>query len=97
MRQQKGCYHDALTRLRSLVDLTLHESLGGGFSPPVVARICSLSRVARSGRDRTRYTSRRQISYQSHHTQRISLSIVKADSDALLLSSRKLSASLVRM
>ena len=77
--------------------LTLHESLGGGFSPPAAARLHTLARVARAGADRTRYSARRRLSYINHHSQRISLSIVKADSAALVHASRRLVTSLQRM
>ena len=79
------------------VDITLHESFGGGFSPPAAARLYTLSRVAQAGRDRTRYTHRRRLSYISHHSQRISLAIIKADAAASLMTLRRLSASLSRM
>ena len=59
-----------------------------------MARINQLSRSAASGADRTRYTSRRPISYKAHHTQRISLGIVKEDSRGILAGFRRLSASL---
>ena len=97
VREQRGCYHDAFVRKRSLVDITLHESLGGGFSPPAVARLHSLSRVARAGQDRTRYTRRHRLSFISHHSQRISLAVVKCDAAATLKTLRRLSASLPRM
>ena len=42
----------------------------------------------------TRYTAKRPISYKSHHTQRLSLGIVKADSRGILDSFSRLSASL---
>ena len=46
--------------------------------------------------DRTRYTSRARISFLAHHTQRMSLSVVKANSRGILDSCYKLSASLAR-
>ena len=52
-----------------------------------------LSRAAASV-DRTRYTSKRYISYKAHHTQRLSLGIVKSDSRGILDSFNRLSASL---
>ena len=79
---------------RSAVELVLHETLGGGFSPPAVAKMHRLSRLASAGADRTRYTSRRPMPYKVHHTQRLSLTIVKEDSRAIVKSSRKLAASL---
>ena len=94
---KRGCYHDALVRKRSTVCLTLHESIGGGFSPPAAARLHSLARVAKAGTDRTHYSTRHRISYLRHHAQRISTSIVKADAAAMLHSSRRLVASLQRM
>ena len=81
MRGRRGLYDDALYAKRSVVDIILHETqtVGGGFSPPAVAKMHRLSRAAASGVDRTRYTSKRQISFKSHHTQRMSLGIVKAE------------------
>ena len=43
----------------------------------------SLSKKARHGVDRTKYTSRRHVSFITHHTQRMSLSVVKAEGSAL--------------
>ena len=97
VKARRGCYHDALVRKRSTVCLTLHESIGGGFSPPAAARLHSLARVAKAGADRTRYSARHRVSYLRHHAQRISTSIVKADAAAMLHSSRRLVASLQRM
>ena len=94
VRARRGCYHDALFNKRNTVDVILHETIGGGFSPPAVSRICSLSRKAASGTDRTRYTSRRPISYKKHHTQRVSLAITKGDAAGILTAQRKLVASL---
>ena len=62
-------------------------------SKPAVAKIHQLSRAAASV-DRTRYTSKRHISYKAHHTQRLSLGIVKSDSRGILDSFSRLSASL---
>ena len=59
--------------------------------------MCRLARAAREGTDRTRYTSRGKISYMAHHTQRVSLAIVKADSHGIIKSYRSKSASLSRM
>ena len=58
-----------------------------------------MRRQARAAKsvDRTRYTTDPgRLSYLSHHTQRMSLSVVKADSRGILDSCRKLSASLAR-
>ena len=96
MRGRRGLYHDALYNKRSVVDVVLHETIGGGFSPPAVAKMHRLARSAASGADRTRYTSKKHISYKSHHTQRLSLGIVKADSRGILDSFKRLSASLAR-
>ena len=96
VRERRGLYYDALYVKRGVVDLVLHETIGGGFSPPAVAKMHRLSRSAASGVDRTRYTSKRHISYKSHHTQRISLGIVKSDGRAILDSFSRLSASLLR-
>jgi len=100
VRGRRGLYDDALYTKRSVVDIILHETIGGGFSPPAVAKIHRLSRAAASGTDRTRYTSKRPISpFKSHHTphsQRMSLGIVKADSRGILDSLSRLSASLQR-
>ena len=95
MRGRRGLYHDALHNKRSVVDLVLHETIGGGFSPPAVAKIHQLSRAAASV-DRTRYTSKRHISYKAHHTQRLSLGIVKADSRGILDCFGRMAASLSR-
>ena len=92
VHERRGCYHDAIFNKRNVVDLVLHETLGGGFSPPAVAKICRLGRKVKHGsRDRTRYTSRRPLSYVSHHTQRLSLSILKADAAGITAASRLLS------
>ena len=60
VRARRGLYDDALYVKCHVVDLVLHETIGGGFSPPAVAKINRLSRSAASGIDRTRYTSRRR-------------------------------------
>ena len=95
VRARRGHYHDAVHVKRSATEIILHETLGGGFSPPAVARMRRQARAAKSV-DRTRYTTRGRLSYLSHHTQRMSLSVVKADSRGILDSCRKLSASLAR-
>ena len=96
VKKQKGCYDDALTTKRNVLDLVLHETLGGGFSPPAVARMHRLRRAAKAGTDRSKYTARKRISYMAHHTQRISLAIVKADSSSILASYKQMSAKLSR-
>ena len=96
-------YYDDLVRKRSTVSLTLHESIGGSSSPPATARLHNLSpewQRPKAGDARTRYSARCRLSllsYLCHHSQRSSLSIVEADSAALLHSSRRLVASLQRM
>ena len=85
VRGRRGLYHDALHVKRSVVEVVLHETIGGGFSPPAVAKLHRHARSAASGTDRTRYTTRRKVfSFKSHHSQRISLGIVKADSRGIL-------------
>ena len=79
----RGFYHDALFTKRNEVDVILHENLGGGFAPPSVAAMYKYSKKARLGLDRTKYTSRRPISFMTHHTQRISLAVVKAEGAAM--------------
>ena len=96
VKKQKGCYDDALTTKRNVVDLVLHETIGGGFSPPAVARMHRLRRAAKAGTDRTKYTARKRISYMAHHTQRISLAVVKADACGIIGSFQQMSAKLSR-
>ena len=95
VRERRGCYDDAVRVKRSIVDIILHETLGGGFPPPAVAKMHRYSRRATSVVDRTRYTARhRRLPYRVHHTQRMSLAVVKADSRGIMDSFAKLSASL---
>ena len=61
VKQHDGCYRDAL-----LNKVILHESLGGGFSPPAVAAMHRNSKMARAGLDRTKYSCPRPISYFTH-------------------------------
>ena len=80
-----------------LLEILLHETIGGGFSPPAVAKLHRHARSAASGADRTRYTTRRKVfSFKSHHSQRISLGIVKADSRGILHSFGRMANSLSR-
>ena len=95
VRARKGLYHDAVHVKRSATELVLHETLGGGFSPPAVARVHRCARAAKRV-DRTRYTSRGRISFLQHHTQRISLGLVKANSRGILDTFCKMSASIAR-
>ena len=100
VRGRRGLYTDALVAKRNVVDLLLHDPLGGGFSPPASARMRALDRRAREGEiDRTKYhktTQRSEGMYKSFHTQQISLGVVKADACATLRSMRLLSAKLAR-
>ena len=96
MRGRPGLYDDALGK-RSDVEIVLHETIGGGFSPPAVAKLHRHARMAASGADRTRYTTRRRVfSFKSHHSQRISLGIVKADGRGILHSFGRMANSLSR-
>lgn len=70
-------YDDALTTKRHKVDLLLHETLGGGFSPPCVNVLYTLHKKSREGVDRTRYVGRRHLSFKVHHASRISIACVK--------------------
>ena len=80
--QRDGCYVDALTNKKNEVEIIIHEPLGGGFSPPALAALHRNSKTARAGTDRTKYTCPRPISYMTHHAQRISLGIIKAEAHA---------------
>ena len=84
VKQHDGCYRDALLNKTTAVAVILHESLGGGFSPPAVAAMHRNSKEARAGLDRTKYSCPRPISYFTHHTQRISKTIVHCDATATL-------------
>ena len=95
---RKGLYHDALFVKHHKVDLLLHETIGGGFSPPAVVLIHKLSKKAAEGIDRTRYTAARTISFMTHHTSRLSIGIVRENAKAIskemgLLASGKRKAS----
>ena len=39
VKQRDGCYKDALLNKKNEVQVILHETLGGGFSPPAVAAL----------------------------------------------------------
>ena len=76
VKSQRGHYHDGIFTKRNKFNLLLHETFGGGFSPPAVAKINRLARKAqRSGVDRTAYPphSRLSLSFVSHHAERIYL------------------------
>ena len=83
VKQHDGCYRDALLNKKNEVQVILHETLGGGFSPPAVAALHANSKAARAGVDTTKYTCPRPISYITHHSQHVSLGIVKADAAAI--------------
>ena len=83
VKQRDGCYRDALLNKKNTVEVILHETLGGGFSPPAVAALHANSKIARAGVDSSKYTCPRPISYITHHSQHISLGIVKADAFAI--------------
>ena len=57
----------------------LHESFGGGFSPPSAHKIRRLGRAAKNGTDRTPYRGGKAVSYVSFHTRDIAMAMVKAD------------------
>ena len=69
----------------------------GGFSPPALAALHRNSKTARAGTDRTKYTCPRPISYMSHHAQRISLGIVRAEARAYLDALARHKSDLVRI
>ena len=67
------------------------------FSPVAATKIRRLGRKARSGVDRTAYKGHRPLSYVSHHTRAISMSIVRADAWTVLQrKSRRSSATSAR-
>ena len=77
VKSQRGHYHDGIFTKRNKFDLLLHETFGGGFSPPAVAKINRLVRKAqRSGVDRTAYPPHSRLSFVSHHAERISIASV---------------------
>ena len=97
VKQHDGCYRDALLNKKNEVEVILHESLGGGFSPPAVAAMHRNSKEARAGLDRTKYSCPRPISYFTHHTQRISLGICKEEARAIHGETSKRKADLARL
>ena len=92
----------AAARVRGLGAYTresvlLHETFGGGFSPPAVAKINRLARKAqRSGVDRTAYPPHSRLSFVSHHAERISIASVKGVNRAILDRRAKLASELSR-
>ena len=79
------------------MEIIVHEPLGGGFSPPALAALHRNSKTARAGTDRTKYTCPRPISYMTHHAQRISLGIVRAEARAYLDALARRKSDLVRI
>jgi len=74
VKSQRGHYHDGIFCKRNKFNLLLHETFGGGFSTPAVAKINRLARKAqRSGVDRTAYPPHSRLSFVSHHAERISI------------------------
>ena len=66
VKSQRGHYHDGIFTKRNKFNLLLHETFGGGFSPPAVAKINRLARKAqRSGVDRTAYPPHSRLSFVS--------------------------------
>ena len=85
VKSQRGHYHDGIFTKRNKFNLLLHETFGGGFSPPAVAKINRLARKAqRSGVDRTAYPPHSRLSFVSHHAERISIASVKGVNRAIL-------------
>ena len=97
VKSQRGHYHDGIFTKRNKFNLLLHETFGGGFSPPAVAKINRLARKAqRSGVDRTAYPPHSRLSFVSHHAERISIASVKGVNRAILDRRAKLASELSR-
>ena len=97
VKAHRGFYHDAIFVKRNNFNLLLHETFGGGFSPPAVAKINRLARKAqRSGVDRTAYPPHSRLSFVSHHAERISIASVKGVNRAILDRRAKLASELSR-
>ena len=94
----RATYTDGIFGKRNKFNLLLHETFGGGFSPPAVAKINCLARKAqRSGVDRTAYPPHSRLSFVSHHAERISnLASVKGVNRAILDRRAKLASELSR-
>ena len=96
-RTTRSHYHDGIFGKRNKFNLLLHETFGGGFSPPAVAKINCLARKAqRSGVDRTAYPPHSRLSFVSHHAERISIASVKGVNRAILDRRAKLASELSR-
>ena len=97
VKSQRGHYHDGIFTKRNKFNMLLHETFGGGFSPPAVAKINRLARKAqRSGVDRTAYPPHSRLSFVSHHAERISIASVKGVNRAILDRRAKLASELSR-
>merc|ERR1712091_6018 len=97
VKSQRGHYDDGIFTKRNKFNLLLHETFGGGFSPPAVAKINRLARKAqRSGVDRTAYPPHSRLSFVSHHAERISIASVKGVNRAILDRRAKLASELSR-
>ena len=97
VEEHNGFYHDGLVNKRNEVEVIVHETLGGGFSPSAVNAIFRYKRMARAGMDNTKYRkSTKHISFLAHHTQSISTAITREDSRALHEALSKKTAELSR-
>ena len=96
VKKKKGDYHDAQYNKKNRVDVLLHENTSA-FSPVAATKIRRLGRKARSGIDRTAYKGHRPLSYVSHHTRAISMSIVKADAWTVFHTTAKIKSELCRL
>ena len=76
----RGDYDDAIRVKRNDFELCLHESFGGGFSPPAVKALHRHAKKAKQ-HDRTYYTGRVPKNFIPHHTQRASLAVVKGEGE----------------
>ena len=87
LRPERGDYHDALHVKRNSVIAIITEP-SGGIAPQGYAHLKMLARTSRlpGGRDGTRYGLSRSSprSYLTHHMQRISAGIVRANARNIL-------------
>ena len=101
VKAHRSFYHDAIFVKRNNINLLLHETFGGGFSPTAVlkdkVKLRRLARkVARGSVDRTAYSPKYSLSFMSHHAERISLSVVRGVNRAIRSHLATLSARLAR-
>ena len=68
-----------------------------GAVPSKFWRFASVLATQRATSDRTKYTCPRPISYMTHHAQRISLGIVRAEARAYLDALARRKSDLVRL